>query len=109
MPKPLNHQQQQGQVAPIPSSAASAALGVGGHMAPGVVGGTGAGSTVTDQQDERRQRRLARNRESARQSRRRKKQYLELLEEKVTQLSEEIEGLRLIHLENSERALRQLR
>ena len=33
----------------------------------------------------------------------------ELLEEKVTQLSEEIEGLRLIHLENSERALRQLR
>ena len=64
---------------------------------------------IADEQDERRQRRLARNRESARQSRRRKKQYLETLEERVTQLSEEIDSSRLLHLEKSEDALRVLR
>ena len=64
---------------------------------------------IADEQDDRRQRRLARNRESARQSRRRKKQYLETLEERVTQLSEEIDSSRLLHLEKSENALRVLR
>ena len=45
--------------------------------------------------EEKRRRRLERNRESARQSRRRKKQYMELLEEKVEQLSNELNMLRL--------------
>ena len=40
--------------------------------------------------EEKKIRRLARNRESARQSRRRKKQYLELLEDKVEQLTHEV-------------------
>ena len=71
--------------------------------------GLGGGISLNPSNDERRQKRLARNRESARQSRRRKKQYLELLEEKVAQLSEQIEGLRRVHLEDSERALRELR
>ncbi|KAE8902358.1 hypothetical protein PF005_g1073 [Phytophthora fragariae] len=59
--------------------------------------------------DEKRQRRLARNRESARQSRRRKKQYLELLEEKVSQLTESIDTTRASHLESADEALNQVR
>ncbi|CAI5744260.1 unnamed protein product [Peronospora destructor] len=59
--------------------------------------------------DEKRQRRLARNRESARQSRRRKKQYLELLEEKVSQLTESIDRTRASHLERADEALNQVR
>ncbi|KAF4129599.1 bZIP transcription factor, partial [Phytophthora infestans] len=59
--------------------------------------------------DEKRQRRLARNRESARQSRRRKKQYLELLEEKVSQLTESIDTTRAAHLESANEALNQVR
>ncbi|KAL4154844.1 hypothetical protein PRNP1_006958 [Phytophthora ramorum] len=59
--------------------------------------------------DEKRQRRLARNRESARQSRRRKKQYLELLEEKVSQLTESIDATRASHLERADEALNQVR
>ncbi|KAL3674739.1 hypothetical protein V7S43_000671 [Phytophthora oleae] len=59
--------------------------------------------------DEKRQRRLARNRESARQSRRRKKQYLELLEEKVSQLTESIDTTRATHLERADEALNQVR
>ncbi|KAG2785399.1 hypothetical protein PC129_g667 [Phytophthora cactorum] len=59
--------------------------------------------------DEKRQRRLARNRESARQSRRRKKQYLELLEEKVSQLTESIDTTRASHLEHADEALNQVR
>ncbi|POM75410.1 Hypothetical protein PHPALM_7493 [Phytophthora palmivora] len=59
--------------------------------------------------DEKRQRRLARNRESARQSRRRKKQYLELLEEKVSQLTESIDTTRSAHLERADEALNQVR
>ncbi|CAH0484796.1 unnamed protein product [Peronospora farinosa] len=59
--------------------------------------------------DEKRQRRLARNRESARQSRRRKKQYLELLEEKVAQLTESIDTTRASHLERADEALNQVR
>ncbi|CEG38341.1 hypothetical protein L916_18723 [Plasmopara halstedii] len=59
--------------------------------------------------NEKRQRRLARNRESARQSRRRKKQYLELLEEKVSQLTESIDTTRAAHLEHADEALNQVR
>eukprot|EP00943_MAST-04B_sp_MAST-4B-sp1_P009050 g9050.t1 len=56
--------------------------------------------------EEKRRRRLERNRESARQSRRRKKQYMELLEEKVEQLSNELNALRLEQLGKSARVLR---
>jgi hypothetical protein len=59
--------------------------------------------------DEKRQRRLARNRESARQSRRRKKQYLELLEEKVSQLTESIDATRASHLERADESLNNVR
>ncbi|TMW55889.1 hypothetical protein Poli38472_008537 [Pythium oligandrum] len=59
--------------------------------------------------DEKRQRRLARNRESARQSRRRKKQYLELLEEKVSQLTESIDATRASHLDRADDALNAVR
>ncbi|KAF4323556.1 hypothetical protein BBO99_00003124 [Phytophthora kernoviae] len=59
--------------------------------------------------DEKRQRRLARNRESARQSRRRKKQYLELLEEKVSQLTESIDATRASHLEHADESLNSVR
>ncbi|GLD93357.1 hypothetical protein PINS_up001949 [Pythium insidiosum] len=59
--------------------------------------------------DEKRQRRLARNRESARQSRRRKKQYLELLEEKVSQLTESIDATRATHLDRADEALNAVR
>ena len=45
----------------------------------------------------RRQKRLERNRESARLSRRRRKQYLEVLEERVTQLSVEMDQGRREH------------
>ncbi|CAH0475600.1 unnamed protein product [Peronospora belbahrii] len=66
-------------------------------------------NTGTLDTDEKRQRRLARNRESARQSRRRKKQYLELLEEKVSQLTESIDTTRASHLERADEALNQVR
>jgi len=45
----------------------------------------------------RRQKRLERNRESARLSRRRRKQYLEILEDRVTQLSTEVDQGRRAH------------
>ena len=45
----------------------------------------------------RRQKRLERNRESARLSRRRRKHYLEILEERVTQLSTEVDQGRRAH------------
>ena len=59
--------------------------------------------------EEKRQQRLARNRESARQSRRRKKQYLELLHEKVSQLTTEIDGLRRAHFARAEQRFREQR
>jgi len=46
----------------------------------------------------RRQKRLERNRESARLSRRRRKQYLEVLEERVTQLSHDLDHGRRAHV-----------
>lgn len=47
---------------------------------------------------DRRQKRLERNRESARLSRRRRKQYLEVLETKVTELSDEMDEGRRAHV-----------
>lgn len=47
---------------------------------------------------DRRQKRLERNRESARLSRRRRKQYLEILETKVTELSDEMDKGRRFHV-----------
>lgn len=55
--------------------------------------GSGTGVVVTA----RRQKRLERNRESARLSRRRRKQYLEVLEERVSQLSVEMDKGRRDH------------
>ena len=57
--------------------------------------------------EEKKIRRLARNRESARQSRRRKKQYLELLEDKVEQLTHEVNALRQKRLEQAPKELHQ--
>ncbi|RHY33620.1 hypothetical protein DYB32_001505 [Aphanomyces invadans] len=48
---------------------------------------------------------LERNRISARDSRRRKKQYLELLEEKVAQLTEDIDITRMEHLDTADKTI----
>lgn len=92
-------------MAPIPPHVAPEPPSVPGSGARG----EGVGEPSAEGADERRQKRLARNRESARQSRRRKKEYLGLLEEKVTQLSEEVVTLRHAHLESAEDKLVQLR
>jgi bZIP transcription factor len=52
---------------------------------------------VGDSVNARRQKRLERNRESARLSRRRRKHYLEILEERVTHLSTELDSGRRAH------------
>ncbi|ETV72424.1 hypothetical protein H257_12554 [Aphanomyces astaci] len=57
----------------------------------------------------RRRKRLERNRESARQSRRRKKQYLELLEGKVAQLTDEIDEAREEHLDSADSTINALK
>jgi hypothetical protein len=57
--------------------------------------------------EDKKKRRLSRNRESARQSRRRKKQYLELLEDKVEQLTQEVNLLRQKRLEQAAKELHQ--
>ena len=57
----------------------------------------------------RRQKRLERNRESARLSRRRRKQYLEVLEERVSMLSEEMDRGRCLHVDHALTAYNQLR
>lgn len=64
--------------------------------------GTG---TVT----QKRQRRLERNRESARLSRRRRKQYLEVLEDKVSALSEEMDVGRRAHVKSAVGQIKSLR
>lgn len=53
---------------------------------------------LNESMDQRRQRRLERNRESARLSRRRRKQYLDVLEERVAQLSIEMDQGRRDHV-----------
>jgi hypothetical protein len=57
----------------------------------------GSGTTRSENTNSRRQKRLERNRESARLSRRRRKQYLEILEDRVTQLSTEVDQGRRAH------------
>ena len=57
----------------------------------------------------RRQKRLERNRESARLSRRRRKQYLEVLEERVTTLSDEMDRGRRLHVTKAIPELREKR
>mmetsp|Transcript_1639 Transcript_1639/g.1980 ORF Transcript_1639/g.1980 Transcript_1639/m.1980 type:complete len:481 (+) Transcript_1639:202-1644(+) len=68
----------------------------------------GAASAQNDAEDKR-LRRLARNRESARQSRRRKKEHLELLEEKVAQLTNELDQLRRQYMEQADQSLQEQR
>ena len=58
---------------------------------------------------DRRQKRLERNRESARLSRRRRKQYLEVLEERVTYLSEEMDRGRRHHVLDAVQTYKDLR
>jgi hypothetical protein len=53
---------------------------------------------LNESMDQRRQKRLERNRESARLSRRRRKQYLDVLEERVAQLSIEMDQGRRDHV-----------
>ncbi|RHZ10523.1 hypothetical protein DYB31_002493, partial [Aphanomyces astaci] len=63
------------------------------------------GDNDFDTEDEKRRKRLERNRISARDSRRRKKQYLELLEEKVAQLTEDIDVARMEHLDTADKTI----
>ncbi|ETW03595.1 hypothetical protein, variant [Aphanomyces invadans] len=63
------------------------------------------GDNDLDTEDEKRRKRLERNRISARDSRRRKKQYLELLEEKVAQLTEDIDITRMEHLDTADKTI----
>lgn len=56
---------------------------------------------------DRRQKRLERNRESARLSRRRRKHYLEVLEERVTQLGHEMDQGRRDHVKEAFRVILQ--
>ena len=60
-------------------------------------------------QKSRRQKRLERNRESARLSRRRRKHYLEVLEERVSQLSHEMDAGRRHHVSQAVPTVRQQR
>eukprot|EP00968_Pinguiococcus_pyrenoidosus_P017989 scaffold1833_cov255-Pinguiococcus_pyrenoidosus.AAC.7 len=98
--------------APNPYGLVSSGMGLRMGAVPSVAdpGVMAAGANHSEElaQAERRQKRLARNRESARQSRRRKKQYLELLEEKVAQLTDEIDALRRMHIESADKALSDL-
>ena len=57
----------------------------------------------------RRQKRLERNRESARLSRRRRKQYLEVLEERVSKLSIQMDEGRIQHVSKAVKAIHSLR
>lgn len=66
--------------------------------ASGKKGGGGEEEEEPPPGKDRRQKRLERNRESARLSRRRRKQYLEILETKVTELSDEMDKGRREHV-----------
>lgn len=70
-------------------------------------GGDGGGDATgaAEPGSSRRQKRLERNRESARLSRRRRKQYLEVLEEKVTQLGHEMDHGRREHTTQAVQAI----
>ncbi|CAM9402928.1 unnamed protein product [Chrysoparadoxa australica] len=84
--------------ASLPGMPGAVALMGGGATMPHQYVKIGAGAAPKPQKDKGRELRLAKNRESARQSRRRKKQYLELLEDKVTTLTNTLEDLRRQHL-----------
>ena len=85
--------------------------------APGYVGRSGSwspssssgGTSTATQLNQRRQKRLVRNRESARLSRRRRKHYLEVLEERVTVLSDEMDRGRMDHVAAAVRTVRSMR
>ncbi|CAK4109992.1 unnamed protein product [Aphanomyces euteiches] len=62
-----------------------------------------------DTEEEKRRKRLERNRISARDSRRRKKQYLELLEEKVAQLTEDLDVARAERFEAADATIQSLK
>lgn len=79
------------------TSSASLSAGEGDIDQTAAEDETIAGVGVGDSVNSRRQKRLERNRESARLSRRRRKQYLEILEERVTQLSTEVDQGRRAH------------
>ncbi|GBG33298.1 Hypothetical Protein FCC1311_095222 [Hondaea fermentalgiana] len=64
---------------------------------------------ASEEEQERHRRRLERNRESARLSRRRKKENLELLENRVSRLTAELDELRRRHLEEANQALQDRR
>ncbi|KAF0692543.1 Aste57867_16355 [Aphanomyces stellatus] len=67
------------------------------------------GDLELDTEDEKRRKRLERNRISARDSRRRKKQFLEFLEEKVAQLTDEIDSSRADLLDSTDKTLTSLK
>ncbi len=71
--------------------------------------GNSSSSNNLSSMNSRRQKRLERNRESARLSRRRRKQYLEVLEERVSMLSEEMDRGRCLHVDHALSAYQQLR
>ena len=133
---PLNHHHPQPQVTPsIPLSSTTFASGVtvkspvasrrkggsgvsGGKAAAGKTNSTSTTSSHSNGNNNggtqpgnpnRRQSRLQRNRESARLSRKRRKQYLELLEERVDQLSETLDGSRRAHVSKAVATLNQKR
>lgn len=62
-----------------------------------------------DPTTQRRQKRLERNRESARLSRRRRKQYLEVLEERVTQFSHDLDSGRREHVSKAVQTIARMR
>mmetsp|Transcript_14844 Transcript_14844/g.25872 ORF Transcript_14844/g.25872 Transcript_14844/m.25872 type:complete len:617 (+) Transcript_14844:603-2453(+) len=84
---------------PVPSSS-----GIGGVSSDP---GSDAKPGSTEEEQERHRRRLERNRESARLSRRRKKENLELLENKVSRLTADLDELRRRHLEEANVALQE--
>jgi len=81
--------------------------------APSIVGRAGSWDHLPSPSpanlNQRRQKRLERNRESARLSRRRRKQYLEVLEERVTNLSQEMDRGRREHVVAGVKTVREKR
>jgi hypothetical protein len=105
-----------GDVATVPRvvSAVEQTTSGGSDLSDSMVSNITMNSPSTKKKDapptaNRRQKRLERNRESARLSRRRRKQYLEVLEEKVTQLSYEMDLGRRQHVSQALECIHNLR